>query len=203
MENILFKISYPAEFHAQTAIEASLLLHEEIKDRLDDITRIIIETQEPGMRIIDKSGPLLNPADRDHCLQYMVAIPLLYGRLTASDYEDDVADDPMIDALREKMEVRENTNFTNDYFDKNKRYIGNAVQVFFKDKTCTKRVQMDVPIGHRKRRVEGAPLLKSKFQISIEKRLKDKQVDQLLLLYDNPKEFLKMAFDDFIALLVV
>ena len=203
MENILFKISYPAEFHAQTAIEASLLLHEEIKDRLDDITRIIIETQEPGIRIIDKSGPLLNPADRDHCLQYMVAVPLLYGRLTASDYEDDIADDPMIDVLRKKMEVRENTNFTNDYFDKNKRYIGNAVQVFFKDKTFTKKVQLDVPIGHRKRRAEGAPLLKSKFQISIEKRLKDKQIDQLLLLYDNPKEFLKMAFDDFIALLVV
>jgi 2-methylcitrate dehydratase len=203
MENILFKISYPAEFHAQTAIEASLLLHGEIKDRLDDITKIIIETQEPGIRIIDKSGPLLNPADRDHCLQYMVAIPLLYGRLTASDYEDDIADDPMIDVLRKKMEVRENTNFTNDYFDKNKRYIGNAVQVFFKDKTFTKKVQVDVPIGHRKRRAEGAPLLKSKFQISIEKRLKDKQIDQLLLLYDNPKEFLKMAFDDFIALLVV
>ena len=133
----------------------------------------------------------------------MVAIPLLYGRLTASDYEDDIADDPMIDVLRKKMEVRENTNFTNDYFDKNKRYIGNAVQVFFKDKTFTKKVQVDVPIGHRKRRAEGAPLLKSKFQISIEKRLKDKQIDQLLLLYDNPKEFLKMAFDDFIALLVV
>jgi 2-methylcitrate dehydratase len=133
----------------------------------------------------------------------MVAIPLLYGRLTASDYEDDIADDPMIDVLRKKMEVRENTNFTNDYFDKNKRYIGNAVQVFFKDKTFTKKAQVDVPIGHRKRRAEGAPLLKSKFQISIEKRLKDKQIDQLLLLYDNPKEFLKMAFDDFIALLVV
>ena len=133
----------------------------------------------------------------------MVAVPLLYGRLTASDYEDDIADDPMIDVLRKKMEVRENTNFTNDYFDKNKRHIGNAVQVFFKDKTFTKKVQVDVPIGHRKRRAEGAPLLKSKFQISIERRLKDKQIDQLLFLYDNPKEFLKMAFDDFIALLVV
>src|SRR6202020_2669732 len=133
MENVLFKISFPAEFHAQTAVEAAMTLHPLVKDRVADIERIVIETQEPGVRIIDKTGPLANPADRDHCIQYMVAIPLLFGRLTAADYEDSIAHDPRIDALRAKMQVRENTTFTQEYYDPNKRYIGNAVQVFFKD----------------------------------------------------------------------
>src|SRR5690606_15708947 len=167
MENILFKISYPAEFHAQTAVECAMQLHPQVKDRLDDIERIVIETQEAGMRIIDKTGPLDNPADRDHCIQYMVAVPLIFGRLTAEDYEDDVAKDPRIDALREKMVVSENPRFTKDYFDPDKRYIGNAVQVFFHDGGQTERVVVDYPIGHRKRRGEGIPVLVEKFRKAI------------------------------------
>src|SRR4030081_1194925 len=154
MENVLFKISFPAEFHSQTAVEAAMTLHPAVKDRVGDIERVVIETQEPGVRIIDKTGPLANPADRDHCIQYMVAVPLIFGRLTAEDYEDTVARDPRIDALRSKMQVRENAAFTADYYAADKRYIGNALQLFFKDGTSTARVQVDFPIGHRKRRAE-------------------------------------------------
>ena len=157
MENVLFKISFPAEFHAQTAVECAMRLHPEVRDRLDAIERIVIETQEPGVRIIDKTGPLANPADRDHCLQYMIAMPLIHGRLTAADYEDAVAADPRIDALRAKMEVRENPQFTAEYYAADKRFIGNAMQVFFKDGTRTERIQVDTPIGHRRRRQEGYP----------------------------------------------
>src|ERR1700690_380612 len=164
MENVLFKISYPAEFHAQTAVEAAMTLHPQIAARLDQIDRVVIETQEPGVRIIDKTGPLANPADRDHCIQYMVAIPLLFGRLEASDYEDAVAADPRVDALRAKMQVKENAEFTKDYYDPQKRYIGNAVQVFFKDGSSSQRVAVDFPIGHRKRRAEGMPVLVKKFE---------------------------------------
>ena len=135
MENVLFKICFPAEFHAQTAVECAMQLHPQVKDRIDEIERIEMETQEAGVRIIDKTGPLANYADRDHCLQYMVAVPLIFGRLTADDYNDDIAADPRIDALREKMVVKENPQFTKDYFDPDKRYIGNSVQVFFKDGT--------------------------------------------------------------------
>src|SRR5690606_32770643 len=135
MENVLFKISYPAEFHAQTAVEAAMVLHDDVKDRLQEIDRIVIETQEPAVRIIDKTGPLDNPADRDHCLQYMTAVPLVLGRLTAADYEDTIARDPRIDVLRARMEVRENEDFTRDYYDPQKRYIGNAIQVYFSDGT--------------------------------------------------------------------
>ena len=155
MENVLFKISYPAEFHAQTAVEAAMSLHARVKDRLDEIESIVIETQEPGVRIIDKTGPLANPADRDHCIQYMVAIPLIFGRLTAEDYEDAVANDARVDTLRSKMQVRENTTFTEEYYAAEKRYIGNAVQIFFRDGSSTERVAVDYPIGHRKRRAEG------------------------------------------------
>src|SRR5580698_1164511 len=130
MENVLFKISFPAEFHAQTAVEAAMTLHPQISAKLDQIERVVIETQEPGVRIIDKTGPLANPADRDHCIQYMVAVPLIFGRLTAADYEDEVAADPRIDRLRDLMVVREHEAFTRDYYDPQKRYIGNAVQVF-------------------------------------------------------------------------
>src|SRR6202000_3274369 len=155
MENVLIKISFPAEFHAQTAVEAAMALHAKVKDKLGDIEKIVIETQEPGVRIIDKTGELANPADRDHCIQYMVAIPLLFGRLTAADYEDEIAKDPRVDALRNKMQVKENTTFTQEYYASDKRYIGNAVQVFFKDGTSSPRVAVDYPIGHRKRREEG------------------------------------------------
>src|SRR5581483_9332033 len=142
MENVLFKISFPAEFHAQTAVEAAMTLHPEVGGRLEQIDRVVIETQEPGVRIIDKTGPLANPADRDHCIQYMVAVPLIFGRLGAEDYEDQVASDPRIDALRAKMQVRENTRFTEEYYAADKRYIGNAVQVFFRDGSCSARVQV-------------------------------------------------------------
>src|SRR5512147_1239986 len=167
MENVLFKISFPAEFHAQTAVECAMQLHPLVQDRLGEIERIVIETQEPGVRIIDKTGPLANPADRDHCIQYMVAVPLIFGRLTAEDYEDKVAADPRIDALRAKMQVRENVTFTQEYYASDKRYIGNAVQVFFRDGTSTERIAVDYPIGHRKRRAEGMPVLVKKFEASV------------------------------------
>ena len=171
MENVLFKISFPAEFHAQTAVEAAMTLHPVVRERLDEIESITIETQEPGVRIIDKTGPLNNPADRDHCIQYMTAVPLVFGRLTASDYEDAVARDRRIDALRDRMEVRENPQFTRDYYDPEKRFIGNAVQVHFKDGTHSERVEVSVPIGHRQRRGEGIPLLRQKFASSLEEKL--------------------------------
>jgi 2-methylcitrate dehydratase len=202
MENILFKISFPAEFHAQTAVEAGMTLHEEVRDRLDDIERIVIETQEPGVRIIDKTGPLDNPADRDHCIQYMTAVPLIFGRLTAADYEDDIASDPRIDALRDRMEVSENKQFTKDYFDPNKRYIGNSVQIFFNDGTSTDRVAVDFPIGHRERRGEGIPVLKNKFETSVSAKLGDRQWAGLSELCADREKLAATAVDDFMALLV-
>jgi 2-methylcitrate dehydratase len=154
MENVLFKISFPAEFHAQTAVECALQLHPLVKDRLADIEKVTITTHESAIRIIDKRGPLHNPADRDHCIQYMVAVPLLKGSLTAADYEDDVASDFRVDALRAKMEVVENAGFTRDYLDPNKRSIGNSVQVFFTDGSQTERIAVEYPIGHRRRRLQ-------------------------------------------------
>ena len=203
MENVLFKISFPAEFHAQTAVEASMALHEAVRDRIDDIERIVIETQEAGIRIIDKSGPLANPADRDHCIQYMTAIPLIFGRLTAADYEDSIADDPRIDALRARMEVRENERFTRDYFDPAKRYIGNALQVFFNDGSSSDRVEVNVPIGHRERREEGIPVLKQKFADSVAPKLNKKQWAELDVLCADRERLAQTAVDDFMALLVV
>lgn len=202
MENVLFKISYPAEFHSQTAVEAAMALHESVKDRIDDIERVVIETQEAGVRIIDKTGPLDNPADRDHCLQYMVAVPLIFGRLTAADYEDDVARDPRIDALREKMEVTENAQFTKDYFDPARRYIGNSVQVFFRDGGSTDRVAIDYPIGHRERRAEGIPVLVEKFDNSVRPKLADGQWSKLKALCDDRDALAATPVDDFMALLV-
>ena len=202
MENVLFKISYPAEFHSQTAVEAAMRLHDTVRDRIDDVERIVIETQEAGVRIIDKTGPLDNPADRDHCIQYMVAVPLIFGRLTAADYEDDVASDPRIDALRDKMEVVENEQYTRDYFDPAKRYIGNAVQVFFSDGTQSERVAIDYPIGHRERRAEGIPVLVDKFDRSIEPKLESGQWAKLKALSSDRDALLSTAVDDFMALLV-
>lgn len=180
MENVLFKISFPAEFHAQTAVEAALQLHEAVKDRLGDVRRIVVETQEAGVRIIHKTGPLDNPADRDHCLQYMVAIPLIHGRLTARDYEDEAAADPRVDALRERMEVRENPRFTVDYFDPDKRAIANAIQVFFRDGSSTPRVEVPYPVGHRRRRREGTPLLRDKFERHLRARLPEAACEGIL-----------------------
>jgi 2-methylcitrate dehydratase len=201
MENVLFKISYPAEFHAQTAVEAAMALHAEVKDRLDDVEKVVIETQEPGVRIIDKTGPLANPADRDHCIQYMVAIPLIFGRLTAQDYEDSVAHDPRVDALRAKMTVTENPTFTKEYYEADKRHIGNAVQVFFKS-GHTRRVQVDFPVGHRKRRAEGMPLLVRKFEESVAAHYSAKQTAAIKALFADKARLDAMPVNEFVAALV-
>jgi 2-methylcitrate dehydratase len=156
-----------------------------VRDRLDQIERVVIETQEPGVRIIDKTGPLANPADRDHCIQYMTAVPLIFGRLTAADYEDKVALDPRIDALRSKMVVRENATFTQEYYAADKRYIGNAVQIFFRDGTATRRIQVDFPIGHRKRREEGMPVLVRKFEASVKAHFKAEQAARVTALFHD------------------
>jgi 2-methylcitrate dehydratase len=202
MENVLFKISYPAEFHAQTAVEAAMTLHPKVRNELDHIERIVIETQEPGVRIIDKTGPLANPADRDHCIQYMVAIPLIFGRLTAADYEDAVAADPRIDALRARMQVRENPRFTEEYYAPTKRYIGNAVQVFFKDGSYTERVQVDFPIGHRRRRAEGIPVLVRKFQASVDANFQPKQAERIKALFAKPAGLDTLPVNELMAALV-
>ena len=172
-------------------------------DRLDDIEKVVIETQEAGVRIIDKTGPLDNPADRDHCIQYMMAVPMIFGRLTAADYEDDVANDSRIDTLRDKMQVQENENFTKDYFDPEKRYIGNAVQVFFKNGSSTERVVVDYPIGHRRRREEGIPVLVRKFETSLSVKLKGRQWSELEALCEDREKLAATAVDDFMALLVI
>ncbi|MGH8177273.1 MAG: bifunctional 2-methylcitrate dehydratase/aconitate hydratase [Steroidobacter sp.] len=202
MENVLFKISYPAEFHAQTAVEAAMTLHATVKDKLDQIEKIVIETQEPGVRIIDKTGPLANPADRDHCIQYMVAVPLLFGRLTAEDYEDIVANDVRVDLLRSKMQVRENTTFTRDYYAADKRFIGNAVQVFFTDGSSTERVAVDYPIGHRKRRAEGMPVLVKKFEASIAAHFSPKQTEAIRTLFADRTKLEQTPVSEFMAGLV-
>jgi len=200
MENVLFKISFPAEFHAQTAVEAALKLHPIVKPRIADIARITIETQEAGMRIIDKTGPLANPADRDHCLQYMVAVPLLLGRLTAEDYEDEVARDPRIDALRAKMVVSENAEFSRDYLDPDKRAIGNAVQVWFADGTRTERVAIDYPIGHRRRRTEGIPQLVTKFERNLATLFDARQRAAIAAACADQDRFETLPVEDFMAL---
>jgi 2-methylcitrate dehydratase len=200
MENVLFKISYPAEFHAQTAVECAMQLHPQVAGKLDRIERIAIETQEAGCRIIDKTGPLANYADRDHCIQYMVAVPLIFGRLVASDYGDDVAADPRIDALREKMQVTENPQFTRDYFDPEKRYIGNAIQVFFKDGSSTDRISIDYPIGHRKRRAEGIPVLLAKFESALRGHLPTHGVEAILAACAHPHDLDAMPVSGFMGL---
>ncbi|MDH5344540.1 MAG: 2-methylcitrate dehydratase, partial [Gammaproteobacteria bacterium] len=180
----------------------AMALHGAVKGRLDDIEKVVIETQEPGVRIIDKTGPLDNPADRDHCIQYMVAVPMIFGRLTAADYEDDVAVDPRIDTLRGKMEVVENAQYTKDYFDPKKRYIGNAIQVFFRDGSQTERVAVDFPIGHRERRAEGIPVLKRKFETSVSTKLRAGQWQVLAEACADRNRLIDMPVDEFMALLV-
>jgi len=202
MENVLFKISFPAEFHAQTAVEAAIILHQQVKNRLDEIDKIIIQTQAAGVRIIDKIGPLDNPADRDHCIQYMAAIPLLFGRLTADDYEDDVASDPRVDTLRDKMKVTENKQYSIDYLDPEKRSIGNAIQVFFHDGSSTNNIEVEFPIGHRRRRVEGLPLLEEKFERNLKTRLPDIQVKPILKLCGNKDQLKNTAVNEFVDLWV-
>ena len=200
MENVLFKISFPAEFHAQTAVEAAMSLHEQVKDRLEEIEKVRVETQEAGARIIDKSGPLDNPADRDHCIQYMTAIPLIFGRLAAEDYEDDVAADPRIDTLRDRMEVTENKRFTIDYHDPDKRAIGNSVQVFFRDGSSTDKVSVDYPVGHRRRRSEGIPLLLDKFNRAVAGHFSDAGKDAILAACANRPALEAMPVNAFMDL---
>jgi len=200
MENILFKISYPAEFHAQTAVECALKLHSNVKDRLEDIEKITIRTQEPAMRILNKTGPLYNPADRDHSLQYMTAIGLIYGELTADHYEDKVASDPRIDALREKMQVNEDAQFSHDYLDPTKRAIGNGLQIFFKDGTSTAEISIEYPVGHYRRRNEGIPLLENKFYQNLLNSFPTSRADALFNLFKDSKQLEQMPVKDFMGL---
>lgn len=202
MENILFKISFPAEFHAQTAVECALQLHPHIKDRLDDVERVEMETQEPGVRIIDKTGPLNNFADRDHCLQYMAAIGLIFGELTAEHYTDRLAEDPRIDSLRAKMVVRENEKYTTDYYDQEKRAIGNSIQVFFQDGSSTERIEVEYPVGHRNRRNEGIPLLEAKFKDSLRNIFDPEQAAAISAAFENPAELDRQSVDEFMQLFV-
>ena len=191
MENVLFKISYPAEFHAQTAVEAAHILFNTMKEMgktSDDIASIRIRTHEACIRIIDKGGPLRNPADRDHTIQYMVAIPLIFGRLTARDYEDDIAADPRIDALREKINCVEDPQYTKDYHDPDKRSIANAVTVTFNDGTSLDEVSIEYPVGHKRRRDEGLPLLVKKYQTNLARIFNADQqakIEELTLNYEK------------------
>ena len=206
MEHILFKISFPAEFHSQTAVEAAMILHKKLKalgKTTDDIESITIRTHEAAIRIIDKKGALNNPADRDHCIQYMIAVPLIYGRLTASDYEDNIAIDPRIDVLRDKMECVEDVQFTKDYFDPEKRSIANALTVELNDGTVLDEVVVEYPIGHKRRREEGIPELMKKFKTNLARIFSDKQ--QLTIL-DASLEFdllAKTPVNEFVDLMVI
>jgi len=188
MENILLKISYPAEFHAQTAVECAVTLHPLVEDRLQDIERIELTTHESAIRIISKEGPLHNPADRDHCLQYMVAIGLLKGDLTADDYEEQVAQDPRIDALRQKMIVKEEQRFSQEYLQADKRSIANAIQIFFKDGSCTEQIIQEYPIGHKRRREQGIVLLEEKLKHNLQTRFSNEKTNDIMeLLRDQPR----------------
>jgi len=203
MENVLFKISYPAEFHAQTAVECAMTLHPQVIDRLDAIRRITIRTHESAIRIIDKSGPLANPADRDHCIQYMVAVPLIFGRLTAADYEDDIAVDQRIDALRAKMICVEDKGFSKDYLDPDKRSIANAISVEFDDGTKLKEVVVEYPVGHRRRRQEGIPLLVEKFRTNLARRFPAKQTRAILDLALDAARLAPTPVHEFVDLFVI
>lgn len=203
MENVLFKISYPAEFHAQTAVECAIQLHPEVKDRLEEIDQVVLTTHESAIRIIDKKGPLYNPADRDHCLQYMVAIGLIFGELTADHYEDAVASDPRIDALRDKMVTQENPEYTKDYLDPDKRSIANAVQVIFKDGSKSRQIAVEYPIGHRRRRSEGIPLLEQKFRSNLATRFPAKQTEAIVALCSDQARLSATPVHEFVDLFII
>ena len=202
MENVLFKLSFPAEFHAQTAVECAFQLHPHVKDRLDEISRVTIGTHESAMRIIDKKGPLHNPADRDHCLQYMTAIGLIFGELDANAYQDEVASDPRIDALREKMLVIENPQFTKDYLNPQKRSIANELRIEFYDGTKTETVRIDYPIGHRRRRKEAIPVLIEKFQSSLATRFPANQCEDIMALCTDADALNRCRVHEFADLLI-
>jgi 2-methylcitrate dehydratase len=206
MEHVLFKISFPAEFHSQTAVEAAMTLHAtlaQLQKSSDDIKRITIRTHEACLRIIDKKGPLNNPADRDHCIQYMVAVPLLYGRLTAGDYEDHVAADPRIDVLRDKIVCVEDERFTRDYHDPDKRSIANALTVEFKDGTVLPEVVVEYPIGHKRRRLDGIPLLEAKFRTNLARRFPAKQQERILRVSLDQATLEAMPVNEYVDLYVI
>jgi 2-methylcitrate dehydratase len=203
MEHVLFKISYPAEFHAQTAVECAMALHHQVKDRIDAIRRITIRTHESAIRIIDKTGPLSNPADRDHCIQYMVAVPLIFGHLTAADYEDAVAVDPRIDALRAKMTCIEDKGLSRDYLDPDKRSIANALTIEFADGSKLPEVAIEYPIGHRRRRAEGIPLLVEKFKTNLARRFPTKQQRAILELALDAGRLEATPVDEFVDLMII
>jgi 2-methylcitrate dehydratase len=202
MENILFKISFPAEFHAQTAVEAAMRLHPHVADRLAEVEHVELRTHESAMRIIDKKGPLRNPADRDHCLQYMTAIGLIFGRLKAEDYEDKVAADRRIDTLRKKMVVTEEPRYSREYLETDKRAIANAVQVFFKDGSSTAKVEVEYPPGHRRRRAEGLPLLLKKARENLATRFPPSQVEWIVQLCHDAARFEAMKVGEFMEWLL-
>jgi len=202
MENVLFKISFPAEFHAQTAVEAAIRLHPQVKDRLDSVKKIVLTTHESAIRIIDKKGPLHNPADRDHCIQYMTAIGLIKGNLVAADYEDAVASDPRVDRLRSKMVCVEHKPWTRDYLDPARRSIANAVQVFFNDGTKSEKVEVEYPVGHRRRRKEGVPLLQAKFRTNLARRFAPKQQQAILAATGDQARLEAMPVSAFVDLFV-
>ena len=205
MENVLFKISFPAEFHSQTACEAAMALHAELKRRgktSDDIAAVRIRTQEAAVRIIDKKGPLNNYADRDHCIQYMVAVPLIFGRLTATDYNDAVAADPRIDALREKMTCVEDKRYSVEYHDPEKRSIGNAIQLTLADGTVLDEVEVEYPVGHRLRRAEGIPLLVDKFKRHLRGRLGDERTAQIYAASEKLDSLQKLSVDEYVDMYV-
>jgi 2-methylcitrate dehydratase len=203
MENVLFKVAFPAEFHAQTAVEAAITLHPQVKDRLDQIETVMIDTQEAAVRIISKVGPLNNPADRDHCLQYMVAVPLIKGSLTAEDYEDAAAADPRIDRLRARMVVGENPQYSADYLDPAKRSIGNAVKVVFRNGSETEKVAVEYPIGHRRRRDEGVPLLLAKFERDLRSALSPAAAERVLEATAERGRLEAMRVSEFVGLFAV
>lgn len=203
MEHVLFKISFPAEFHAQTAVECAIELHPEVKDRIDKIDRIEITTHESAIRIIDKKGPLYNPADRDHCIQYMVAIGLIFGELAAAHYEDNVASDLRIDTMRDKMTCIENPQYTRDYHDPEKRSIANAIQIFFKDGAKTDKVEVEYPIGHRRRRKEGIPVLVEKFRTNLARRFPAKQQKAILDICLDRAKLEAMHVNEFVDMFVI
>jgi len=209
MEQILFKISFPAEFHSQTAVECAFQLHAQVGAKLDTlekigaIDKIVITTHESAIRIIDKKGPLHNPADRDHCIQYMAAIGLLRGNLTAADYEDEVAVDPRIDALRDKMECVENPQYSQDYHDPDKRSIANAIQIFFKDGSKSAHIAVEYPIGHRRRRAEGIPELVKKFKVNLARRFPAKQQNAILEVCLDQQKLEALPVHEFVELFVI
>lgn len=204
MENVLFKISFPAEFHAQTAAEAAVILHAQVKERLHEIKKIVITSHESAIRIISKVGPLANPADRDHCLQYMTAVPLIFGNLVAEHYEDSFHEaHPLIDELRNKIEIIESKQYSQDYLEPDKRSIANAVQVFFEDGSATDNVAVEYPLGHRRRRDEGIPLLKQKFKANLLTRFPAQRSDKIFELCNDAERFERMPVNQLMEMLVI